>query len=151
MTDELKEKNKGAEQHLLRSFLLAEGSVDEALRMFEEISFPALDLFDFYGYIYRNLPFGADFSALGYLKKGEIDKAIAEYEKLTTFDPTTVATSPLVHPFGHLRLAKLYEAKGMRERAIEQYEKALGYWTDADEGLSPVKEAREGLSRLQHQ
>ncbi len=148
MTEELRNKNRNAEHHLLRSLLLAEGSVDEAIRMYEEISFPALDFMDFYAYIYRNLPFGADFSALGFLKKGEVDKAIAEYERLTTFDPTAVATRPLVHPFGHLRLAKLYEAKGLREKAIEQYEKALGYWADADEGLSPVEEAREGLKRL---
>ena len=45
---------------------------------------------------------------------GLMDEAIAEYEKVTTVDPAAVAVRPLVHPFGHLRLAKLYEQKGHR-------------------------------------
>jgi serine/threonine protein kinase/Tfp pilus assembly protein PilF len=151
MTEDRRERNKNTERFLLSHLLLAEGSVDEAMKIFEEIPSPSQDLFNFYDYIYRNLPFGADFSARGLLKKGEIDNAIAEYEKLTTFDPTAITVRLLVHPLGHLRLAKLYEERELREKAIEQYEKALAFWTDADEGLLPVKEAREGLSRLQHQ
>ncbi len=151
MPDDRRERNKITEQYLLSHVLLAEGSVDEALKRFEEMPSPTLDFMDFYTYIYRNLPFGADFSARGLVKKGEIDNAIAEYEKLTTFDPTEITARLLVHPFGHLRLAKLYEERGLREKAIEQYGKALAFWTDADEGLSPVEEAREGLRRLQNQ
>ncbi|MDH5742426.1 MAG: protein kinase [Candidatus Aminicenantes bacterium] len=151
MPDDRRERNKITEQYLLSHVLLAEGSVDEAMKRFGEMPSPTPDFMDFYTYIYRNLPFGADFSARGLVKKGEIDNAIAEYEKLTTFDPTAITARLLVHPFGHLRLAKLYEERGLREKAIEQYGKALAFWTDADEGLSPVEEAREGLRRLQNQ
>jgi len=151
MTDDKRERNKITEQYLLRQILLAEGSVDEAMKIFEEMPSITPDFMDFYAYIYRNLPFGADFSARGLLKKGEIDEAIAEYEKLTTFDPTAATIRLLVHPFAHLRLAKLYEERELREKAIEQYEKALAFWSDADEGLRPVEEAREGLMRLQRQ
>jgi hypothetical protein len=55
----------------------------------------------------------------------------------------------LVHPFGHLRLAKLYEQKGLIDEAKEQYTLALSYWQDADEGLAPVLDARQSLARLQ--
>jgi hypothetical protein len=67
---------------------------------------------------------------------------------LTTTDPEAVAFRPLVHPFGHLRLAKLYEQKGLTDKAIEQYELALSYWQDADPGLAPVSEARQSLARI---
>ena len=150
MTEDRRERNKNTERSLLSHLLLDEGSVDEAMKVYEEIPSPSQDLFDFRNYIYRNLPFGADFTALCYLKKGEIDKAIAEYEKLTTFDPAAITVRLLVHPLGHLKLAKLYEANGLSEKAMEQYEKALAFWAEADEGLLPVKEARDGLSRLQH-
>lgn len=151
MTEDRRERNKNTERFLLSHLLLAEGSVDEAMKTFEEMPSTTRDFMDFYAYIYRNLPFGADFSARGFVKKGEIDKAIAEYEKLTTFDPTAATIRLLIHPFAHLRLAKLYEERELREKAVEQYEKVLAFWTDADEGLLPVEEAREGLSRLQHQ
>ncbi len=151
MPDDRRERNKNTERSLLSHLLLAEGSVDEAMKIYEEIPSPSQDLFNFSDYIYRNLPFGADFSARGLLKKGEIDNAIAEYEKLTTFDPTAGTIRLLVHPLGHLRLAKLYEERELKEKAIEQYEKALAFWSDADEGLLPVEEAREGLQRLQRQ
>ena len=78
-------------------------------------------------------------------------RELAEYEKLTTFDPTEISVRLLVHPFGHLRLARLYEERGLREKAVEQYGKALAFWVDADEGLLPVEEAREALKRLQSQ
>jgi serine/threonine protein kinase/Tfp pilus assembly protein PilF len=151
MPEDLREANAVAEKYLASYVLLAEGSVDEAIGLFAEIPSSPLSFGDFYAYIYKNLPYRFDFSALAFQVKGESDKAIAEYEKLTISDPAEVAYQPLVHPFSHLKLAKLYEAKGMRERAIEQYEKALGYWTGADEGLLPVEEARKGLMRLQHQ
>jgi serine/threonine protein kinase/Tfp pilus assembly protein PilF len=148
MPDELRDDNNIAEKYILSHVLLAEGSVDEAVAAFEEIPSSPLSFSDFYAYIYKNLPYRADFAARGFQVKGDIDQAIAAYEKLTTFDPAQAAFEPLLHPFSHLQLAKLYEEKGMREQAREQYEQALSYWQDADEGLDPVMEAREGLRRL---
>jgi serine/threonine protein kinase/Tfp pilus assembly protein PilF len=151
MPDDLRDANEVAEKYLTSYVLLAEGSVDEAMALFKEIPSTALSFGDFYAYIYKNLPYRFNFIAQGFQEKGEIEKAIAEYERLTISDPAQVAYQSLVHPFSHLRLAKLYESKGLRVKAVEQYEKALGYWEDADEGLSPVKEARDGLKRLQNQ
>lgn len=149
MPDELKRENTIAEKYILSHVLLAEGSVDEAVVAFEEIPSSPLHFGDFYAYIYKNLPYRIDFAARGCQIKGDIDRAVAEYERLTTFDPTQAAFQPLVHPFSHLQLAKLYEKNGMSEQARKQYEKALFYWQDADEGLAPVMEARTSLARLQ--
>jgi len=147
MPDELKESNSVAEKYLLSHVLLAEGSADEAVAVFDEIPSTMLSFADFYAYIYKAIPYRADFAARGYSVKGDLDRAVAEYEKLAVFDPSQAAHQPPVHPFSHLRLAKLYEEKEMVEKAAEQYTMALSYWQDADEGLVPVKEAREGLGR----
>jgi serine/threonine protein kinase/tetratricopeptide (TPR) repeat protein len=148
--DEDKRKANEATDHVLsRSISLAEGQADEAIATHEKVPPRTLNFMDFYSFIYTNLPYRIDFQAQVFQAKGNLDEAITEYEKLTTTDPAAVAFRPLVHPFGHLRLAKLYEQKGLTDKAIEQYELALSYWQDADPDLAPVIEARQSLSRLQ--
>lgn len=149
MPDELRDDNNIAELYILSNVLLAEGMVDEAMAEFEKIPSSSLSFSDFYAYIYKNLPYRCDFAARGFQMKGDIGRAIAEYERLTTYDPAQAAFEPLVHPFSHLQLAKLYEEQGMTEQARDQYEMALSYWQEADAGLAPVAEAREALARLQ--
>ncbi len=148
MDEDKRKANVVTDHVLLRSILLAEGSAEEALAAHKKVAPRMLSFRDFYSFIYTNLPYRIDFPAQVFQAKGNLDEAIAEYEKLTTTDPAEVAFRPLVHPFGHLRLAKLYEQKGLTDKAIEQYELALSYWQDADEGLAPVIDARTSLARL---
>ena len=147
--DEDKRKANVVTDHVLsRSIFLAEGQADEAIAAHEKVHPRILSFMDFYSFIYTNLPYRIDFPAQVFQAKGELDEAIAEYETLTTTDPAAVAFRPLVHPFGHLRLAKLYEQKGLTDKAIEQYELALSYWKDADAGLAPVVDARQSLAQI---
>ena len=148
--DEDKRKANVVTDHVLsRSIFLAEGQAEEAIAAHEKVPPRMLSFMDFYSFIYTNLPYRIDFPAQVFQAKGNLDEAIAEYEKLTTFDPTAVLFRPLIHPFGHLRLAKLYEQKGLIDKAIEQYELALSYWQDADADLAPVIDAHTSLARLQ--
>lgn len=149
LSEESKKENKSAEYVLARSIYLAEGKSEEALEAHKNVPERTLTFQDFYSFIYTNLPYRIDTPALVLLAQGKLDEAIAEYEKVTTIDPAAVAFRPLVHPFGHLRLGKLYEQKGLLDKAAEQYELALSYWQDADPGLAPVTEARQSLTRLQ--
>jgi len=116
-----------------------------------------------------NLPFLKDVLARACSENGEPDKAIAEYERLITFDPESrerrlihpkyhyrlaklyeeKGRSRLIHPKYHYRLAKLYEEKGRSEEAIEQYERFLEIWKDADADLPGLIDAKERLARLQ--
>jgi len=148
MDEDKRKANVVTDYVLSRSIFLAEGQADEAIAAHEKVPPRILNFMDFYSFIYTNLPYRIDFQAQVFQAKGNLDEAIAEYEKLTTTDPMAVAFRPLVHPFGHLRLAKLYELKGLTDKAIEQYELALSYWQDADEGLAPVIEVRQSLARL---
>jgi tetratricopeptide (TPR) repeat protein len=126
--------------------LLAEGTVEQAIIVLEKASPlgrpPAIQ--DILGY---NEPFMKDVLARAYQQKGDLDKAVAEYERLITINPNKEERT-LIHPKYYYRLAKLYEQKGRKGKAIEHYEKFLDLWKDADPGMAEVEDARERLARL---
>ena len=94
-----------------------------------------------------NIPFEKDVFARAYHQSGELDKAIAEYERLITFDPRGEERL-LIYPKYHYRLAKLYEEKGWVGKAMDQYEIFLEIWKNADEDLPEKPDAQRRLAAL---
>ena len=94
-----------------------------------------------------NQLFLRDVAARAYQQKGDLDKAISEYERLISFDLESKERR-LIHPKYHYRLAKLYEQKGWEGKAIEHYEKFLDLWKDTDPGLPELDDARKRLAGL---
>jgi tetratricopeptide (TPR) repeat protein len=126
--------------------LLAEGNFEKAIAVGEKASplgKPPL----IQNILLYNIPFLKDVLARAYQKKGELDKAIAEYERLITFDPKREERT-LTHPKYHYRLAKLYEQKGWKGKAIEHYEKFLSLWKNADPGIAEVEDAKKRVAGL---
>jgi hypothetical protein len=63
------------------------------------------------------------------------------------FDPDS-QDKRLIHPLYHYRMATLYEQKNWEGKAIDQYEKSLDLWKDADPGIDEVDDVRKRLAGL---
>ncbi len=85
------------------------------------------------------------FSAICYYKKGEFDRAIEEVKKATGFYGEEYS---YVYPLSFNLLGKIYEKKGDTQLAIQNYEKFLDLWKDADEDLQDLIDAKKRLARL---
>ena len=129
------------------AIFLAEGSPGKAIEVMHKASLPDIPNLQTDTIAPYNMPFIRDLLARAYYQSGDLDKAIAEYERLITFDPDSQERR-LIHPKFHLELALLYEEKGHSSKAIEQYERFLELWKDADPGLIEVEVAKKRLTSL---
>jgi len=128
--------------------LLEEKSSEDVVKVYENAaslgkpySAPYIPLIE------HNIPFQKDVLARIYQHAGQLDSAIAEYEKLIYFDPDRKERW-LIHPEYYYRLALLYEQQGNNDKARANYEKFLSLWKDADPGLPEVEDARKRLVEL---
>ena len=88
-----------------------------------------------------------DVLARVYVARGNVDKAVAEYERLVGFAAEDQSRY-LIHPLYHYRLGVLYEQTGDAAKAREQYGRFLELWKDADADRAEVKDARSRLESL---
>jgi len=143
-----KERGSFVINFLQANIHLAEGFPEKAIAVFEKTLPPSPPSLQYAGAtIGYNLPFLKDVLARAYQQKGDLERAIAEYERLSTIDPNSKERF-LIHPKYRYRLAKLYEQKGFKGKAIDQYEKFLDLWKDADPGLPEVEDAQKHLATL---
>jgi serine/threonine protein kinase/tetratricopeptide (TPR) repeat protein len=133
---------------LYGEILLAEGNLDECISYCEKELKSKIPNWNLVVILGHNIPFMRDVLARAYKEKGEIEKAITEYERLITFDPDS-RDRLLVHPKNYYRLAMLYEQQGNSAKAVEFYEKFLTLWKDADPGIAEVEDAKDRLAKLQ--
>jgi tetratricopeptide (TPR) repeat protein len=133
--------------HLLSEILAAQGEPEKTIEAFNKIGGPSVEIGNIFTLIMNGVPSTFDIPARAYLKKGEVDQAIAEYEKLVSSDPMA-REFRLIHPLSRFRLAKLYEQKGLRAKALEQYEKLALIWKDADPDFREAQEVKQRLTAL---
>jgi tetratricopeptide (TPR) repeat protein len=145
------------EIHELRSFLsmtlkgeisLSRGAISEAVQTFQAVVPPNPFVYVLWPYpnLFINF-FQRDGLARAYRASGDLDRAIGEYEQLVTFDASSNERF-LIHPKYHYRLGMLYEQRDWTGRAIQEYEKFLKFWREADRKLPALKDAKERLESL---
>jgi tetratricopeptide (TPR) repeat protein len=152
-----REKEEAAENiSLLQMEInLAEGAVEEALSNLKQHDPNVGNRRDFWFIFTGRLP-GVVMNnnanqfkealARAYIKKGELDRAIAEYERLVAPDPAK--SNSLIYPRFYYSLGKLYENKGAKDKARKQYRRFLELWKDADPGTAEVEDAKARLAGL---
>ncbi|MGZ5454625.1 MAG: tetratricopeptide repeat protein, partial [Candidatus Aminicenantales bacterium] len=96
----------------------------------------------------NNSPVAVDGIARALAAKGRLDDALEEYRLLMTVGPETNLRR-LINPLYHLRVAEIYEKKGVKAKAIEHYRKFLTFWKDADPGLPEPGQAKARLAALE--
>ena len=132
---------------LHEDIFLAEQQTEKAIALVEDEQPVFLRLSQPYYMVPYNFPFQRDILARAYLQEENLNGAITEYKRLTSRDPKSKYRR-LIHPLYYYRLALLFEKKGDTAKAIENYEKFLDLWKDADPGISEVEDARKWLGEL---
>ena len=130
--------------------LLLEGKPAEAIALIDTQFRPHISGYGaipFLGYLFLNFPLDQDTVPRACIKMEDIDKAIAAYQKLFTFDPKR-QDRRLHIPVYHYRLGKLYEQKGMKGEARAEYRKLLDDWKDADPDIPELVDAKKRLAAL---
>jgi tetratricopeptide (TPR) repeat protein len=88
--------------------------------------------------------------ALSYYMAGDLERCQKEYERITSLTSGRMAWGD-IYAKSFYMLGKINEQRGNKDKAIENYEKFLDLWKDADPGIAEVEDAREGLTRLKDQ
>ena len=138
---------KNAHYFLIAEIDLSQGLFEEASAAFAKIGPTPIAIGSMGTLLMNNIPLINDLPARVLAGQGKKDKAIAEYERLTSSDPAA-RRQELIHPFSRFRLAKLYEETGQPSKALAQYAKLAAIWAQADQGLPYVEEARARLAKL---
>jgi tetratricopeptide (TPR) repeat protein len=127
--------------------LLSEGRVEDAIEICLsrlEVGIPTISSSDIFFY---NLPAERDVLARAYIANGSLDKAIAEYERLVTFDAAS-ENRRLVYALLFYRLGLLYEQRGFKDKATEQYQHFLAIAEGASAALDEAVDARQRLAAI---
>ena len=132
---------------LYAEVLLAQDSLEKSIAIGERTSKFAVEQPPGWHFSGTHIPYDKDVIARAYIKKGDVDRAIAEYLRLTDPDPNKRGRC-LIRPTLRYELAKLYEQKGLEAKAIQQYEKFLDIWKNADADQPELIDAKKRLARL---
>jgi serine/threonine protein kinase/lipopolysaccharide biosynthesis regulator YciM len=139
--DGLKKKAIRLYFHLAGMLEVEAGNYSKAIQYFND----ALSL-DPYGPLARRADF-IDSLALAFHKSGDLEKALKEYERITTLSTGRDKYGD-IYAKAFYMLGKIHEELGDTSKAIEHYEKFLDLWKDADPGIAKVEDTRNRLAGL---
>jgi len=134
--------------YLAAEIMLKEGLPQKAIELFETVSPPKSFAISGSDIIGNNLLYPKDLLARAYEQAGDLARAIAEHEKIVTFNPN-IPDRRLINPLDYYRLGKLYEKKGEKAKATVRYRRFLDLWKDADPGTLELEGAKARLAALE--
>ena len=88
-----------------------------------------------------------DSLALAYYRSGDLENARLEYEKIQSL-PVGRTTYGKSYARSFYMLGKVYQEMGDNTKAVENYEKFLDLWGDADPEFTEVDDAKKRLAAL---
>jgi serine/threonine protein kinase/Tfp pilus assembly protein PilF len=132
---------------LQAELLLARDSLGRAIEVFASASQMPIPTLSTLTMAYYNIPQIKDGLARAYLRTGRTNDAIAEYERLTRFDPQG-QDRRFIPPRYHYDLGRLYEQRGEQEKAANQYKRLLVIWQNADSNTPARADAKRRLDGL---
>jgi tetratricopeptide (TPR) repeat protein len=91
----------------------------------------------------------ADPLAQAFYESGDLENARKEYGKIPRMTSGRLGYGD-IYANSFYMLGKIAEKQGDTAKAIEQYEKFLSLWKDADPGITEVEDARERLAGLKN-
>jgi tetratricopeptide (TPR) repeat protein len=88
-------------------------------------------------------PLTTESLARAYRISGDVPAAVAQYERLVSWDEGTIGWEPQQEWLAsHYHLATLYQGQGQKEKAKPLVQRLLGLWKDADPDLPLLKDVR---------
>jgi serine/threonine protein kinase/regulator of sirC expression with transglutaminase-like and TPR domain len=90
-----------------------------------------------------------DSLALAYYRIGDLEQALKGYEKIAIFRTGRITNGDLYAKSFYM-LGKIHEEQGNTAKAIENYEKFLDLWKNADPEFPEPKDARKRLAALKN-
>jgi serine/threonine protein kinase/lipopolysaccharide biosynthesis regulator YciM len=87
--------------------------------------------------------------AFAYYKSGQLEKSIEMYKSIISLTIGRLFNGE-IYAKSFYMLGKIHEQQGDTTKAIENYEKFLDMWKDADPGIAEVEDARKRLAGLKN-
>lgn len=87
--------------------------------------------------------------ALSYYQLGDLEKARKQFEKIVSLTTGRIHWGD-IYARSYYWLGKIFQKKGWTGKAIENYEKFLQLWKDADPGLPETMDAQKQLAALRN-
>jgi tetratricopeptide (TPR) repeat protein len=134
--------------HLMGQIAFERGELSNALIHFKE----ALSLLPFQYPEEKRIGHALFIDSLAstYYKQRDFDKAREEYEKIISLTVGRLYYGDL-YARSFYMLGKIYQEKGLEEKAKENYQKFLDIWKNADSEFPELRDARKHMSSLNDQ